>query len=323
MTIEQGIMAFGTVVALTYIVILLSASIYDDHLMYLEKEKDTYRFFWLYGVGLQLARMTGRLLTDQGKGTEAGEEESEGQRPGRRTEKPEGSSGAGMSLRGRKRRQILELLYGPKSVVYYYNIITAQQYTAAATLIVLGFALYGCSGEIIIIPAAVFFAICIAYYLGDLPLRKLTERNEELLSQLPDAVSKLTLLTNAGMILKEAWDTVGKASDGILYREMRRATLRMTKEGLSEIEAYEEFGMRCGLPEIKKFAGTIAQGVQRGNRELAVMLKEQNREVWDIRRNQVKRKGEQASGKLLAPMFIMFFGILIIVVVPIFTNLGF
>lgn len=34
------------------------------------------------------------------------------------------------------------------------------------------------------------------------------------------------------------------------------------------------------------------------------------------------REGEKASGKLLIPMMIMFIGILIMVLIPIFTNIG-
>ena len=62
--------------------------------------------------------------------------------------------------------------------------------------------------------------------------------------------------------------------------------------------------------------------MNKGNRELTEMMKEQSREIWNIRRNLIKQQGEKAASKLLIPMCIMFIGILIMIIVPIFSNLG-
>ena len=51
-------------------------------------------------------------------------------------------------------------------------------------------------------------------------------------------------------------------------------------------------------------------------------VKEQSREIWNIRRNLIKQQGEKAASKLLIPICVMFVGILIMIIVPIFTNLG-
>ncbi|MDR2665401.1 MAG: pilus assembly protein TadC, partial [Oscillospiraceae bacterium] len=72
----------------------------------------------------------------------------------------------------------------------------------------------------------------------------------------------------------------------------------------------------------RKFASTLIQGHIKGNSELAYMLKEQSREVWSDRRHNVRRQGEKAAGKLLVPITVMFIGILIMIVVPIFAGLG-
>jgi tight adherence protein C len=76
------------------------------------------------------------------------------------------------------------------------------------------------------------------------------------------------------------------------------------------------------MPEVKKFSSTLIQGLQKGNKELSIMLQQQSAEIWSLRKQNVRREGEKAASKLLAPMLIMFIGILIMVVVPIFTNLG-
>ena len=92
--------------------------------------------------------------------------------------------------------------------------------------------------------------------------------------------------------------------------------------GVAEVDAIYGFGMRCMLPEIKKFSSTIIQGLTKGNSELAAMLQDQSKEVWQMKKQLVRREGEKAASKLLIPICIMFVGILIMILVPIFTNIG-
>ena len=136
-----------------------------------------------------------------------------------------------------------------------------------------------------------------------------------------EVVSKLALLTNAGMILREAWELIAGAGQGTFYEEMRLSVDEM-HNGISEVEAYRRFGIRCMIPEVKKFSATLIQGTEKGNKELTTMLQEQSAEVWNVRKQNVRREGEKAASKLMLPIFMMFIGILIMVVVPIFTNLG-
>ena len=52
------------------------------------------------------------------------------------------------------------------------------------------------------------------------------------------------------------------------------------------------------------------------------MLQSQSKEVWNLRRQNIRRQGEKAASKLMLPIMIMFIGILIMVLIPIFANLG-
>ena len=45
-------------------------------------------------------------------------------------------------------------------------------------------------------------------------------------------------------------------------------------------------------------------------------------EMWEIKKNEVKQKGEKANSKLLLPVFIIFIGILILVLVPAMSSMG-
>lgn len=221
----------------------------------------------------------------------------------------------------RQLRQALSILYDEKYTEFYLRTIYAQKVTIALTLVVLAFAMYGLSGEIGILFLVLMFAGLAYYYYGTLTAKKIEQRSDELLHDFSEVVSKLALLTNAGMILRESWQQIAEAGDGVIYEEMRMAVSEMNN-GVSEIDAIYNFGSRCVTPEIKKFAGTITQGLSKGNRELSQMLAEQNKEVWEMKKHLARRQGEKAASKLLIPISIMFIGILIMIIIPIFANIG-
>lgn len=225
------------------------------------------------------------------------------------------------SKRDRKIRRELEILYDKKYSEYYLRVAYAQAFTYAMLLFLLGFVLFGISGEIIMLPMLILFAGLAVYYYLTQADAKIKKRSNALIHDFSEVISKLALLTNAGMILKEAWETVSTAGEGVFYDEMKIAVEDM-QNGISEAEAIRRFGTRCVIAEAKKFASTVVQGLEKGNSELSYMLQEQSAEVWNVRKQNVRREGEKASSKLMIPLFIMFFGIIIMVVVPIFTNLG-
>jgi len=221
----------------------------------------------------------------------------------------------------RKLRSSLSILYEEKYVDYYLRVIYSQSITLAMLVYMFGFILYGLSQELLILFICILMTALTVYYFLTLAETKINKRSDELLSDFSEIVSKLALLINAGMIMREAWQEVAYASDGIIYDEMRRACDDM-QNGVSEAEALRRFGVRCIIPEIKKFSSTIIQGIEKGNRELTIMLQTQSDEVWGMKQQRVKRAGAKANTKLMIPMFIMFTGVLVMIVVPIFTNLG-
>lgn len=221
----------------------------------------------------------------------------------------------------RKLRQQLDVLYGDKYCEYYLRVIYSQQITLAFTVFVLAFAFYGLTSELAACIVGFVFAGLAYYYFGTVTAKKILKRSDELLHDFSEVVSKLALLTNAGMILREAWQEVAFAGEGVIYTEMQIAVNDMNN-GVSEIDAVYNFGTRCIIPEIKKFTSTIIQGMTKGNSELTAMLQEQSKEVWQLKKQLVRREGEKAASKLLIPICIMFIGILIMILIPIFANLG-
>lgn len=221
----------------------------------------------------------------------------------------------------RKLRSQLDILYGEKYSDYYLRVTRAQQVTMGLTVWVLACSFYGLTGEIAAFGVGVMFTGLALYYYGTLADKKIEERSEALLRDFSDVVAKLALLTNAGMIMREAWVEVAAEGEGTIYEEMR-LTVDEMNNGVADVDAIYNFGVRCIIPEIKKFTSTIVQGMVKGNSELTLMLQEQSKEVWQLKKQLVRREAEKAASKLMLPMCIMFVGILIMIIVPIFANMG-
>lgn len=134
-------------------------------------------------------------------------------------------------------------------------------------------------------------------------------------------VSKLTLLINAGMLVRRAWDEVANSNfEMALYEEMR-ITSKDIQEGMSIERAMESFASRCGIKEIRKFSSIYVQAVNRGASESINSMKLMADEAWEQKKQISKQKGEIASQKLLIPNMIMFAGIMIVVVIPMIATM--
>ena len=141
-------------------------------------------------------------------------------------------------------------------------------------------------------------------------------KKDEILNEFPKMVSKLTMLVNAGMLLRPAWDEVAESNhEDALYAEMRLASKDIL-EGKTIEAAMDSFAARCGLKEIRKFASIYVQAVKRGAGESIDSMKIMAEEAWEQKKQLSKQKGEIAAQKLLIPNVIMFFGIMLVVVVP-------
>lgn len=80
------------------------------------------------------------------------------------------------------------------------------------------------------------------------------------------------------------------------------------------------FADRCSIRPIRKMTSTLIQNMQKGNRELSYFLNEMSREMWEEKKNLVRQKGAAAGTKLMIPIGMIFIGILMLIIVPIFTS---
>lgn len=225
------------------------------------------------------------------------------------------------SKKARKRIKEIAQVQGKMYAEYYFYVMNGAKWTYGFTVLVF-LVLIGALGNS---PMAAFLGVVLAglvmWYVEELLNDKLNARRDELLADLPQMLSKLTLLVNAGMTTLNAWKKVAETSERVLYREMREVVAE-TQNGKDELEAYMNFADRCSIKEVRRFTSTIIQNKLRGNREEAYFLKELSDEMWEEKKHLVRRKGEAAKSKLLIPTTMIFIGILIMVMVPAFMGMN-
>lgn len=216
----------------------------------------------------------------------------------------------------KKRILQCEILYDKLYGFFYYQANLAEKLSFAYMLLAATFFIAPISKQL---PAfAVGIGVCAlaVWYIDTTITDKIEARERNFKVEFPQALSTLTLLVNAGMIVREAWEVIAFGNKGIIYEEMARVSQDI-KKGVSEIDAYIDFSIRCGTPQIKKFSSMLVQNLSKGNRELVEFFRQITAEAWEDRKHYAKRQGESASSKLMIPIGIMFAGILVIILVPI------
>ena len=224
------------------------------------------------------------------------------------------------SQKARKRIKEISEVQGQRYAEYYYYITNGAKWSYGFTALVFFVLLAALANSGLALLFGVALAGLLMVYIEELVNDKLTERRDEILADMPQMLSKLTLLVNSGMVLREAWEKVAYGGKRIIYKEMQTAVQEM-KNGVPEWQAYRNFAERCAIKEVRRFASTMIQNIQKGNAEIAYFLREMSDEMWEEKKHLVKRKGEAANSKLLMPIAMIFIGILIMIMVPTFANM--
>lgn len=151
------------------------------------------------------------------------------------------------------------------------------------------------------------------------------KRENSLLMDYSEILSRFAVLTGAGYTIRQAWrkmvvDHEGKPPRPV-YEEMRVALNRMNT-GISELQSYGEFGRRCGLRCYLRFVSLLENNLNTGGKNLRNLLEREVETAFEQRKDLAKRLGEEASAKLLLPLFLMLGVVMVMIVAPAFLTLG-
>lgn len=157
---------------------------------------------------------------------------------------------------------------------------------------------------------------------------KKKKRQEQMLRDYPEIVSKFSLLLSTGMTLKAVWTKVIQTYEEQKKHTGRREayeemciTGREMQGGVPEKEAYERFGQRLGLVPYMKFGALLSQNLKKGNKGLTEMLSMESMQAFEERKSIARKAGEEASTKLMLPMFGMLAVVLFMVIIPAFLSM--
>ncbi|MBQ7372273.1 MAG: type II secretion system F family protein [Blautia sp.] len=225
------------------------------------------------------------------------------------------------SRRAQEKIKEISEIRGRKYAEFYYYVEEGAKYTYAFTILVLTLLLSVLANRVEALLLGIGFAVLIVLYLNLSLQDKLTARRQEIILDLPQVLSKLTLLVNSGMVLRDAWKKTAVTGDRTLYKEMQYTIVEI-ENGTMEEDAYRNFADRCNVKEVRKFANMIIQNLKKGNEELAYFLRGMSTEMWEVKKNEVKQKGEKANSQLLLPTMMIFIGIMLIVLVPVLSSVG-
>ena len=147
------------------------------------------------------------------------------------------------------------------------------------------------------------------------------KREEQMLRDYPEIVSKMVLLLGAGLGMRKVLERIA-----VDYRKnlalggQKRFAYQEMENGVSEQEAYQRMGMRMGTGAYRSLAVLLTQNLKKGSKGLLELLKQESQEAFEERRRQAKTTGEKASTKLLLPMGMMLAVVLVILTVPAFLS---
>lgn len=219
------------------------------------------------------------------------------------------------SLKGKIREKLVgqaKLLYGQRYAEYYANVVWAQTLSFVHLSLTGGLLLAGFTNSMFLLLIGLGIAVFFAYYFLEHMSDLLKDREAACAVELPEIVSTMALLTNAGMMLHNAWRSIAESKEGVAYTLMRQSCVEMDN-GMSDVDAIHRFGVLSNSNDVRKFTSALAQSIERGGGELSAFLSRQSVEIWALKKQLLLQKGEAAASKLLAPTAMLFVAIIIAV----------
>lgn len=148
--------------------------------------------------------------------------------------------------------------------------------------------------------------------------RQVERRKQDILLELPEALSKLLLLVSAGETTLQAMARCldGKDADRHpLYKEWR-TVVRSIETGDSFSTALERFNRSCAVQEVSVFTTVLLLNYRRGGEHFTLALRELSYTLWEKRKAVARSRGEEASSKLVFPLVGILLALMVLIAAP-------
>ena len=147
------------------------------------------------------------------------------------------------------------------------------------------------------------------------------KRDSELRGAYYGFVNRLTIHLGAGSVLREAFRLAGVRERSDYLKKEITLTLKKIESGIPEYKAYTEMGKSIGTQEYLKLMSLVSQNLEYGNKNLISLLETEVNSSIYIRKEEIRKRGEQASEKLLIPTSILMILVIAIVIYPAYIGL--
>ena len=172
-------------------------------------------------------------------------------------------------------------------------------------------------------------SLCLLLVEKERAQKQYINKKEKMLHDYPQIVSQFTLLMEAGMNAKNVWKKIVEDYEvrKSLTGEKREAyeemlyTWQEMRSGIPEVECYERFARRSDSAQYRKLGMLLAQNLKKGSRGVAHILYMESFQMMEEAKSQIRMAGEKAGTKLLGPMLMMLFVVMLIVVIPAFLSI--
>ncbi len=167
----------------------------------------------------------------------------------------------------------------------------------------------------------IIFVCILSYYR----VYKLKEKGEKRDNGLYEAyfsfVNRLTIHIGAGLTIQEAFRASIRHEENTYLSGEIEYALNRVASGVSERVAYIDLGNSIGMQEYIRLMSFIVQNLAYGNSNLITLLNDEIKNSFYLKREQIRKKGEKASEKLLLPTSILLILVIIVVMYPAFVQM--
>ncbi len=221
------------------------------------------------------------------------------------------------------RKKLLEM-HEEEYNEFYLRVYLAYAVTCACLgLLLTGLFWMAMEGAVVWLAGGLLVSGMLAYgVLTDID-KKINELHLKVAMDLPDYVSKIIILTGAGQTLRAAMKTLSEdmGQPTPLYQIMEQAVNNIDN-GMNEGAALDRVVYRCNMPEMRRLISVIQQNLQRGGADVTMAMQSIGEELWNNRKAKAKQLSEEAETKMLFPMMLMMFSVIIITAVPALLGMG-
>lgn len=217
-----------------------------------------------------------------------------------------------------KLKIILRNQYG--DLFLYFNItnFASKKIMYSFYLICINLMIYPIINNSLIFTLIFIFIIFINLYFDfDIKIKYL-EYNNSIKNNLPNVISRMSLLIQSGIPTRECINIVSHYEKEESYLNKINT---LVANGISENEAYNSMISRSDDILIRKFLSILLQNLEKGSNNITDSLDLLRKESDEFRRNNIIIKTQAANRKLLIPNIMVFIGIMVMIMVPILLNI--